>query len=1195
MQRATSDKLHRSNRLHGRLSAAAPRRRILTPIDLEKNVLSNSEFVGWSGRRDISPAHRGPLCPGWSVEYYKGVADPHRVRFSPHENSDQGLVLQAISPMNWVRVMQPLDFGAEVPEHVALHIDCDQAIAGADGPRLDWIATLSIDATGKRLLSDYLLLAKPHADKSSVDIVVPLKAAATRPPRFLCLHFVGGAGLFGVRRITLTPVELKPDTPQKPPAPPPEDIKSTAELRGVEGERLIGWARLAKAGSEVTIVVDGKLLAETRTDGLPTAKASDDPQLYRYGFSVAVPAQMATGTTRRVLLVHGDTGEKIIAADIFFPLRTEAPPLVKPSKAPPALRAPQAVPPPALVPEQAPVPATAAEAMPASARPRATIVAWDMAHNPVGRAFLLADMAARDHEAELVGPMFEFYGGRLWPPIGDTSLPIRSFHATDLKSLLTGAIELAAKTRCDVVHVGKPRLPSLVIGEMIRRATGAPMVVDIDDHELSFVKNRNPATLEEVIESAEQDPKQFNIPHSEIWTRFAEALVAEADGITVSNVALRRRFGGITVRHGRDEALFEPMREDRDAIRQEFGYAPEDRIILFLGTPRAHKGIFAIADALERIDDPRLALCIIGSVNDKRTLARFKAYGRARIALHPDQPFDRLAALVGMADVVPILQDPASPIAEFQIPAKLTDALAMDIPVLATPVPPLADLALGGGFETVADESELEFALRRIAGSPAMAPAGGGRALFLQELSYGVNVPRLGLAYSEAMKLRRRRTPLFDRLFRLLEARTGIALPGRAGDPPRRQLRAPLIKGESARDLVFLWKQNDSDIYGRRSDMMARYMLRTGRVRRIIHFDAPLSSADLERQAQHDPGAFAHQGNLIYLSAVKRVLRCADTPNFARRTFLFRPNQQAERAFGMTLPRKSAYPDFIRDTLRELQVQPAPLLWVCPVVHDYGAVADAIRPGFVVADIIDDQRRFGGRPETLRRFDAGYRELLQDADAVFCNCEPVREAFADQRSDIQIVPNGAEIFHDLEHWEPAPDLAGMKRPIIGYVGNLRDRVNFPLILAVADRFPEATIVIVGSAHGQPETLELAQRPNIRLLGVKPHDEALRIIRGFDVAMIPHLRNELSESMNPLKLYVYFSLGVPVVSTDVANIEDLAAHVRVAPTDSDFLDAVEDILTGGSPGPDEATRARVLQGVSWERRVGDVWNMMYDVP
>jgi len=150
-------------------------------------------------------------------------------------------------------------------------------------------------------------------------------------------------------------------------------------------------------------------------------------------------------------------------------------------------------------------------------------------------------------------------------------------------------------------------------------------------------------------------------------------------------------------------------------LRGEFGYGPEDRVVLFLGTPRAHKGIFAIADALERIDDPRLALCIIGSVTDRRILDRFKTYARARITLHPDQPFNRLAALVGMADVVPILQAPESPIAEFQIPAKLTDALAMDIPVLATPVPPLADLALGGGFETVADEAQLEEALRRIA------------------------------------------------------------------------------------------------------------------------------------------------------------------------------------------------------------------------------------------------------------------------------------------------------------------------------------------------------------------------------------------------------------------------------------------------------------------------------------------------
>ena len=77
---------------------------------------------------------------------------------------------------------------------------------------------------------------------------------------------------------------------------------------------------------------------------------------------------------------------------------------------------------------------------------------------------------------------------------------------------------------------------------------------------------------------------------------------------------------------------------------------------------------------------------------------------------------------------------------------------------------------------------------------------------------------------------------------------------------------------------------------------------------------------------------------------------------------------------------------------------------------------------------------------------------------------------------------------------------------------------------------------MGLAQGALEVLTLTDLANIHLLGVRPYDEALGYIKNFDVAIMPHINNELSQNMNPLKLYVYFSLGVPVVTTEVANIQ-----------------------------------------------------------
>jgi glycosyltransferase involved in cell wall biosynthesis len=980
-----------------------------------------------------------------------------------------------------------------------------------------------------------------------------------------------------------------------------EKLTGHGAFLGVVDGTLLGWAILQGNRTRLLLTANGQMIGEVEARGMSAVQAGSCPEAGRHGFALALAPKTLKSLPCRFVAYDATTGARLAGLNKTLSTGREIEPASyaadKHHPGTHALSSRARMPEPAHRPQQAPDNISGeagrdAKGVQKPAGKRIAVVAWDMAHNPVGRAFLLADMLRDGHDVELIGPTFAFYGGRVWPPIAGANLPMRSFAASDLRSLVAGAVELAKSITCDAVVVGKPRLSSLLIGALVRHANNCPLILDIDDHELSFVKDRTPLDFDQLQIALDASPSEASVPYSDIWTRFAETLTSEADGIIVSNVALRRKFGGFIIRHGRNEAVFDPALHDRQKIRRAFGYGDEDRVVLFLGTPRPHKGIFELCDALERCADPRLALCVIGTVTDKRTLKRFADYKTARLALHPDEPWERLPELVNMADAVAILQDNDSPIAEFQIPAKLTDALAMNVQVLATPVPPLEDVALTGALQMVGNPSELDAALRLLADSPAQADGRDrGRELFLSEFSYGVNSARLRLAIDKAVRTRKPEVPTFERLFRLLERQTGIALPRLESEDasPTRRRQLP-VRSDRLPDLVFLWKQNDSDVYGRRSDMVVRYLLRTKRVGRIIHFDAPISAAALDQHAAAAAGEIAHQGNLIYLNTVRRVLQAADTPGLIRRTFLHRSGSRPERALGKDLPPREGYGDFIRSVLRDLKVSQQPILWTCPIVPEYAAALEAVDPGFVVADVIDDQRTFPGSSESYRKQIAdAYELMLGTADAVFSNCEPVRDAFSALRKDIKMVPNGAEVIPDIASWEPAADLAGLPRPIIGYVGNLRDRVDFELIEMIAERYPHGTVVLVGSAHGRPEVNALAaRRENVRLLGVKPFDEAQRIMRGLDVAIMPHLKSEQSERMNPLKLYVYFSVGVQVVTTDVANIGDLAPYVNVASNQEEFLANVALVLSGNGRKVEESDRARVLAKVSWESRVADIW-------
>ena len=369
------------------------------------------------------------------------------------------------------------------------------------------------------------------------------------------------------------------------------------------------------------------------------------------------------------------------------------------------------------------------------------VVCWDLGHNAFGRAHLLADMLAADHDVQIVGSHFPEYGPELWGPLRDTPIPVRRYPGGAFPGHFGTMERMARELTADVVYVVKPRLPGLGVGLLAKADVERALVVDCDDLELAFVGAPHELALGEL--PALRAHPDFLRPHGRTWTAFSEWAVRFADAVTVANVPLAARYGGAVVPHARDERVFDPERHDREQARAHLGLAVDDRVVLFAGTPRRHKGIRRIAAALERIADPRNRLCV--PATPELDELRPDLGGLARwVHPVPQQPFSALPGLLAAADVACVLQDPADRIARWQSPAKVTDALAMGVPCLVTPTPPLLPLVDEGGVVPV-DESDLHVRLERMLADPGARADQGrrGREVFRRRFSYSAVRPGL--------------------------------------------------------------------------------------------------------------------------------------------------------------------------------------------------------------------------------------------------------------------------------------------------------------------------------------------------------------------------------------------------------------------------------------------------------------------
>lgn len=209
------------------------------------------------------------------------------------------------------------------------------------------------------------------------------------------------------------------------------------------------------------------------------------------------------------------------------------------------------------------------------------------------------------------------------------------------------------------------------------------------------------------------------------------------------------------------------------------------------------------------------------------------------------------------------------------------------------------------------------------------------------------------------------------------------------------------------------------------------------------------------------------------------------------------------------------------------------------------------------------------------------RELLTHADhvlyvshALMADEQPLtgtRATFLDHGVDL-------DRFHPGAAPEP-PALASIARPRVGFFGGLEPQtVDFTLLDRLAADLPEAQIVLVGNATVAMD--DLVARPNVHWLGMQPYEDVPRYGAGFDVAIMPWLRNAWIEACNPIKLKEYLALGLPTVSTEFAELERYRDVVRAVTDPADFSSAVRESLATGGPGSVASRRASVEHD-SWD--------------
>ncbi len=238
--------------------------------------------------------------------------------------------------------------------------------------------------------------------------------------------------------------------------------------------------------------------------------------------------------------------------------------------------------------------------------------------------------------------------------------------------------------------------------------------------------------------------------------------------------------------------------------------------------------------------------------------------------------------------------------------------------------------------------------------------------------------------------------------------------------------------------------------------------------------------------------------------------------------------------------------------------------------------AAAIRNTLGAPLIYDCHDYLPGFSNVAREIIAQEAELFRDSDLILCTANSLmKRAAAETTAPCVLLRNAAaREFFSVERRIP-------DRVTIGYAGAIDSWFDADAVRFAALFRPHWRFELIGRVEN-PAVTALGDLSNVHLAGEVPFSELPRRLAQCTAAVIPFRLNPLIQATDPIKAYEYLACGLPVVASQMPELERFGNLIDFYTTPADFVMRLDHAIVRQSPDERER-RHQFVAAETWEAR------------